>query len=168
MDGLTHTEVRTPIGSLYLISDEQIVIAAGFSSVHALQRRLSDSDNLRQLRRSSEMKWLTDLVTDYFDGDTGAFDSAYLKFRQPGGEFSQKAWRAMRKVGAGRVISYAKLAEQAGSPTAVRAAGSACGRNVIAPIIPCHRIIRSDGTLGNYGYGLTKKRWLLRHENAID
>jgi methylated-DNA-[protein]-cysteine S-methyltransferase len=65
-------------------------------------------------------------------------------------------------------MSYAQLAEQAGSPAAVRAAGSACGRNVIAPLIPCHRIIRSDGTLGNYGYGAEKKSWLLRHEGAID
>ncbi len=60
------------------------------------------------------------------------------------------------------------LAQKAGSPAAVRAAGTACGRNAIAPIIPCHRIIRSDGSLGNYGYGVGKKSWLLRHEGAID
>jgi methylated-DNA-[protein]-cysteine S-methyltransferase len=50
----------------------------------------------------------------------------------------------------------------------VRAAGTACGRNAIAPFIPCHRIIRSDGAIGNYGYGSAKKIWLLRHEKAID
>ena len=74
----------------------------------------------------------------------------------------------MRKIPSGKVITYQTLARKAGSPAAVRAAGTACGRNAIAPIIPCHRIIRSDGSLGNYGYGVGKKSWLLRHEGAID
>ncbi len=74
----------------------------------------------------------------------------------------------MRKIPAGKVITYADLAAKSGSPAAVRAAGSACGRNAIAPIIPCHRIIRSDGSLGNYGYGIRKKEWLLRHEGVTD
>jgi methylated-DNA-[protein]-cysteine S-methyltransferase len=114
------------------------------------------------------LQWLTDLVEDYFDGDINAFDGSDLKVRQAGSDFSQRAWRAMRKIRTGKVISYAELAAKIGSPAAVRAAGSACGRNAIAPMIPCHRIIRSDGTLGNYGYGLDKKSWLLRHEGAIE
>jgi len=73
----------------------------------------------------------------------------------------------MRKIPAGKTLSYADLADRAGSPAAVRAAGTACGRNLIAPIVPCHRIIKSGGALGNYGYGLGTKEWLLRHEGAL-
>lgn len=163
---LLATKCATPLGSLTLITDEQVVLAAGFSSLEELRTKLADADGSREIKRSKSLSWLTDLVVDYFEGDIDAFNS--LKVRQPGNEFSQSAWRAMRKIRSGTVISYATLAKRAGSPSAVRAAGTACGRNAIAPIIPCHRIIRTDGTLGNYGYGLSKKRWLLRHEGAID
>ena len=74
----------------------------------------------------------------------------------------------MRKIPAGKTWSYADLAERAGSPSAVRAAGTACAKNLIAPIIPCHRVIKSGGALGNYGYGLKIKEYLLRHEGALE
>ena len=70
----------------------------------------------------------------------------------------------MRKIKAGAMESYADLAYRAGSPAAVRAAGSACAKNKIAVIIPCHRIIKSGGAIGAYGWGVNKKIWLLRHE----
>ena len=82
-------------------------------------------------------------------------------------QFSQLVWKEMRKIPVGKTWSYAELAARAGSPDAVRAAGSACGKNLIAPIIPCHRVIKTGGTLGNYGYGLEIKEWLLRHEGAL-
>ena len=73
----------------------------------------------------------------------------------------------MRKIPVGKTMSYAEIAKRAGSPDAVRAAGSACARNLIAPIVPCHRVVKSGGALGNYGYGLESKEWLLRHEGAL-
>jgi methylated-DNA-[protein]-cysteine S-methyltransferase len=73
----------------------------------------------------------------------------------------------MRKVSPGKVISYAELAKKSGSPDAVRAAGSACARNLIAVVVPCHRIVKTGGALGNYAYGLEYKEWLLRHEGAL-
>ncbi|NBO17252.1 MAG: MGMT family protein [Actinobacteria bacterium] len=73
----------------------------------------------------------------------------------------------MRKIPAGKTLSYAELAKRAGSADAIRAAGTACGNNLIAPIIPCHRIIKSGGALGNYGYGIKVKEWLLTHEGAL-
>ena len=105
------------------------------------------------------------LLDDYFDGDLKALDG--ISVRQPGEKFSQSAWRAMRKVVPGKVISYADLAKRAGSPDAVRAAGSACARNLIALVVPCHRIVKTGGGLGNYAYGLKTKDWLLRHEGAL-
>ncbi|MEY2798830.1 MAG: hypothetical protein RIS22_1096 [Actinomycetota bacterium] len=166
MKPLAQLKVATPIGSLYLITDEQVLLAAGFSSFSALHQKLSNTDQTRKVITDSKGRWITALIDEYFDGDINAFNT--LEVRQPGSAFSQRAWRAMRKIPAGKVISYADLAMRAGSPAAVRAAGSACGRNAIAPIIPCHRIIRSDGSLGNYGYGIGKKSWLLRHEGVIE
>jgi methylated-DNA-[protein]-cysteine S-methyltransferase len=83
---------------------------------------------------------------------------------QPGGTFRQAAWKAMRAVPPGEVITYAELAARAGNPGAVRAAGSACAQNRVAPIVPCHRIVRTGGGLGGYYYGLPVKEWLLAHE----
>ena len=102
---------------------------------------------------------------DYFDGDISAING--ISVRQPGAAFSQAAWKAMRKVRAGAVISYADLADRAGSAAAVRAAGSACAKNAIMLVVPCHRIVKSGGALGNYAYGVNKKEWLLRHEGAL-
>ena len=166
MNPLTQIKTKTPLGSLYLICDEQILIAAGFSNFAALYEKLSVEDRGRKIFVGKNTRWITDIVADYFDGDLDAFNS--LEVRQPGSAFSQKAWRAMRRIPSGKVITYSTLAQKVGSPAAVRAAGTACGRNAIAPIIPCHRIIRSDGTVGNYGYGVQKKIWLLRHEGAIE
>jgi methylated-DNA-[protein]-cysteine S-methyltransferase len=73
----------------------------------------------------------------------------------------------MRKVKAGKTLSYSDLAERAGSPAAVRAAGSACAKNAIVLVVPCHRIVKTGGALGNYAYGLGKKEWLLRFEAAL-
>jgi len=73
----------------------------------------------------------------------------------------------MRKVSPGKTISYSELAKRAGSADAVRAAGSACARNLIALVVPCHRIVKTGGALGNYAYGLPVKEWLLRHEGAL-
>jgi len=91
-----------------------------------------------------------------------------IKVRQMGARFSQEVWKVMRKIPAGKTLSYAELAKRAGSVNAIRAAGTACGNNLIAPIIPCHRIVKSGGALGNYGYGVKIKEWLLRHEGALD
>ena len=73
----------------------------------------------------------------------------------------------MRKIPAGKTLSYAELAAKAGSANAVRAAGSACARNLIAPIVPCHRVVKTGGELGNYAYGLHLKEELLRFESAL-
>jgi methylated-DNA-[protein]-cysteine S-methyltransferase len=119
----------------------------------------------RDLKKFLRFPVITDLLNDYFAGDIAAING--ISVRQPGAPFSQAAWKAMRKVKGGKVLSYADLADNAGSPAAVRAAGSACAKNAIALVVPCHRIVKTGGALGNYAYGLSKKEWLLRHENAL-
>ena len=73
----------------------------------------------------------------------------------------------MRKVKPGKTITYSQLAQKAGSPRAVRAAGSACAKNAIALVVPCHRILATGGGLGGYAYGLDAKKWLLAHEGVL-
>jgi methylated-DNA-[protein]-cysteine S-methyltransferase len=156
---------KTPVGNIYLIADSGILIAAGFKSLNSLQNRLSPSDKLRKIEPIEKIPKISKLIDNYFEGRLDALNLIHV--RQPGAQFSQKVWKVMRAIPAGMTISYAQLAKKAGSPAAFRAAGTACGNNLIAPIIPCHRIIKSDGTLGNYGYGVAIKEKLLRLEGAI-
>lgn len=159
------TSHKTPIGTLNLIAHEDVLLGANLSTVSALKALLDEQDKTREIKEMKSIPVISDLISDYFDGDLSALDA--IKVRQPGAHFSQAAWKAMRKVKAGKTLSYADLAERAGSAAAVRAAGSACAKNAIVLVVPCHRIVKTGGSLGNYAYGLTKKEWLLRFEAAL-
>jgi len=130
-----------------------------------LTNNLEEEDREQGITDLKRLPIITDLLEDYFGGDLKALDG--ISVRQPGEKFSQSAWKAMRKVAPGKTISYGELAKRAGSSEAVRAAGSACARNLIALVVPCHRIVKTGGALGNYAYGLGVKEWLLRHEGAL-
>ena len=162
---LLRTTLKTPVGALSLISREHILIAAGFTSQDELLSSISKQDRQLESKKVSQIPIISDLVSDYFDGDLRALDG--IKVDQEGEKFSQSAWRVMRKISPGRTLTYADLAKRAGSEDAVRAAGSACARNLIALVVPCHRIDKTGGALGNYAYGLKYKQWLLSHEGAL-
>jgi methylated-DNA-[protein]-cysteine S-methyltransferase len=100
----------------------------------------------------------------YFAGDLHAFDGVALD--AGGTPFQQRVWAALREIPAGETISYLTLARRIGDPTAARAVGAANGANPIAIVVPCHRVIASDGRLSGYGGGVHRKRWLLDHERA--
>ncbi len=159
------TSISTPIGNLNLIADEHVLLGANLSTLKALKESLSEEDSQRNIKTVTTIPAISDLINDYFDGDLTALNA--IQVRQPGAHFSQAAWKAMKKVKAGSIISYGELAERAGSPAAVRAAGSACAKNAIVLVVPCHRIVKTGGALGNYAYGLNKKEWLLHHEGAL-
>ena len=159
------TSHKTPIGTLNLIAQEDVLLAANLSTISAAKASLDEDDRIRGFREVKTIPVLSDLLNDYFDGDLSALNA--IKVRQPGAPFSQAAWKAMRRIKAGKTMSYADLAERAGSPAAVRAAGSACAKNAIVLVVPCHRIVKTGGALGNYAYGLNKKEWLLRFEAAL-
>jgi len=159
------TTSKTPIGNLNLIADEHVLLGANLSNISALKSGLDVSDQSREIKVVKSIPIISDLIADYFDGDISAING--ISARQPGATFSQAAWKAMRKVKAGAVISYADLAGRAGSAAAVRAAGTACAKNAIMLVVPCHRIVKSGGALGNYAYGVNKKEWLLSHEGAL-
>ena len=156
---------KTPIGDLFLVSDEHILLAAGFKSFKDLFDRMDPKDSSREVKSVKSIPIISELISDYFAGDLTAFGG--IKVRQPGAAFSQAAWKAMRKVAPGKTWSYADLAAKAGSPAAVRAAGSACANNAIMLVVPCHRIVKTGGALGNYAYGVDKKQWLLSHEGFL-
>jgi len=99
----------------------------------------------------------------YHAGDLTAPDTVPVRQRS-GGVFLTTAWKVLREVGAGEHVSYTELAGRTGNPAANRAAAQACARNAAALFVPCHRVIRTDGSLGGFRWGLPAKRWLLAHE----
>lgn len=107
---------------------------------------------------------VADQLAEYFAGTRTAFTIALDLSRVPG--FRGEVLEAMARIPHGATVSYAELARAAGRPTAVRAAGSACATNPVPVIVPCHRVVRSDGRLGNYGGGVPMKRDLLRMEGV--
>ncbi|MEY3889844.1 MAG: hypothetical protein RLY62_26 [Actinomycetota bacterium] len=162
---LVSTNLRTPIGELTLIADEDILVASGFYGIENLKNRIFDQDRNQKIKYSKSIPIISELVEAYFEGDLNSINA--IKVRQSGAKFSQEVWKALRKIPSGKTLTYTELAARAGSKAAIRAAGTACGQNLIAPIVPCHRIIKSGGAIGNYAYGIKIKEWLLSHEGAL-
>ena len=165
--------VPTPAGTMCLaVTPDGVVRAAGFGDLDLLLGRLSLAEpavaagavQVRRVPTGELPTAVVDAVRRYAAGEAGALD--VVPVTQPGGAFFQEVWRAMRRVPPGTTVTYTELAEMSGRPAAVRAAGTACARNLVAPFVPCHRIVRSDGTLGGYAYGLDAKRALLDHERG--
>lgn len=103
-------------------------------------------------------------IGEYFDGSRRQFDLSLILH---GTEFQEKVWRQLLEIPYGATMSYEQMAQAIGRPGAQRAVGTANGRNPMAVIIPCHRVVRNDGTLGGYGGGLWRKQLLLDHEQNI-
>jgi methylated-DNA-[protein]-cysteine S-methyltransferase len=167
-DTILVTVLDTPIGPLSLLARNGALVGGGFTADPA-QLHVRMHPSLRRLSvapaRQDDLSWLVKPVRAYFEGDVGALGG--LTVHQPGTPSRQRLWTAMRAVVPGTTVSYATLAAQAGNPAAPRAAGAACAANLIAPVVPCHRVLRTGGRLGGYYYGLDRKEWLLRHEGAL-
>ncbi|MGH9063485.1 MAG: methylated-DNA--[protein]-cysteine S-methyltransferase [Acidimicrobiales bacterium] len=163
MPPIESSVMSTPAGPLCLLVDDGVLIGAGFVAAPSeLQARLAAPDRSRPLHSVADLGAVTAALAAYLHGDLIALDR--LPVRQPGTPHQHRLWEELRRVAPGTTVTYGDLAARAGSPRAARAAGSACARNLVAPVVPCHRVLHSDGTLGGYGYGLSAKRWLLDHE----
>jgi len=172
---LLATVVPTPAGPLAVVvtPEDGVVRAAGFESVELTAARLAVALRARgvceltsaQAAEDPALVVVVGAAQRYAAGDGAALD--VVPAEQPGGPFFQDVWTAMRAIPAGRTSSYAQLAAAAGRPAAARAAGGACARNLLAPFVPCHRVVRTDGSLGGYFYGLGTKRALLAHEGVV-
>ena len=115
-------------------------------------------------RDDSVFQSVREQLEAYFEGELRDFE---LPLRMAGTPFQHLVWEGLRAIPYGETVSYAELARRIGRPGASRAVGSANGRNPIAIVVPCHRVIAADGTLGGYGGGLDRKEWLLQHEAAV-
>jgi methylated-DNA-[protein]-cysteine S-methyltransferase len=165
--GSTTVTLATPDGSFTVIEAEGAVLASGWTDatseltgqIHPVLRATTFD------RAASSMQPLLDAVAQYYDGDLTAPRRAVV--RQVSGPFRSHAWDVLRAVEPGAPVTYLEYARRAGNPTAVRAAAGACARNAAALFVPCHRVIRTDGSLGGFRWGLPVKQRLLDREAGL-
>lgn len=156
----------TPVGEMTAVFNGAALCHLDFSDCpDRIERLLSHRFPAYEKMTKANPCGIRDCVRAYFDGDANAFNG--LKLETGGTAFQQSVWRALRNIPYGRAISYAELARNIGNPKAVRAVGTANGQNPISIIIPCHRVIGSDGTLAGYAGGIERKRKLLSLEGAL-
>ncbi|MGV9377188.1 methylated-DNA--[protein]-cysteine S-methyltransferase [Nonomuraea sp. NPDC003707] len=157
--------IPTPVGPLSLLSREGVVVAAGFTADPTeMFVRLTPELQSEGLEVVDDLGAASAAVRAYLAGDLDALDTVQVS--QPGTATRKRLHATLREVKAGTTVSYAELAERAGMPrTAARAAGSACAQNLIAPFVPCHRVLPSGGGYGGYYYGVPVKEWLIAHES---
>jgi methylated-DNA-[protein]-cysteine S-methyltransferase len=162
---VTVDEVASPIGPLTIAERSGRVCLLHFGADGAdvdacLGRWYPGEERVRAPIDSIRLALQT-----YFAGDCRALDALAVELN--GTPFQRKVWKALRDIPSGSTLSYADLARRIGEPRAVRAVGAANGANPVAVIVPCHRVIGTDGTLTGYGGGLERKQWLLAHEGVL-
>jgi len=160
---LEWSTMDTPVGPLTFIASPDALVAGGFTTDPiSLHQRLATPLKSAELVQRRSLGEFSTAAGQYFAGDLTAWDT--IPVTQTGGPFLEKVWRTLRQIPPGETVTYTELAAMAGRPEAVRAAAQGCARNLVAPIVPCHRVVGRDGTLRGYYYGLAVKRWLLDHE----
>ena len=162
---LKRTVVHSPIGDMLIVTRGAALCALGFADLEsellqAIARRFGST----AIEKDTGPSPLDARLTSYFAGDLEALDDIALE--SPGTAFQRRVWAALRAIPPGETTSYSALAAAVGAPRAVRAVGTANGQNLAALVVPCHRVIRADGSLGGYAGGLERKRWLLGHERS--
>ena len=150
--------IPTPIGDL--VGWGQDGTLAGLDFADSLKPACLDPGWRRD---DNAFPRLVDQLEGYFAGQLTNFD---LRLATGGTPFQRRVWDALRSIPYGTTTTYGELAAELGKPRAVRAVGSANGRNPISIVIPCHRVVGADGSLTGYGGGLLRKKWLLAHERG--
>ena len=152
MNDIQKTYFESPIGMIEISGDEK-----GISSVEFFEDRKNDSKNTDHLKNCLKQ------LDEYFSGKRKSFS---LKLNLKGTEFQKMVWKGLLKIPFGETVSYLDVAKGIGNEKAVRAVGNANNKNNISIIIPCHRVIGSNGKLIGYGGGLWRKKWLIDFENG--
>ena len=156
----------TPVGPFTALVDaDGAVLAAGWTDGPERLLPLVHPSLRSPDVAEGELGAVADAVRAYHGGELSAV--ADVPVRQRSGQFMEHAWEVLRAVPPGSPVSYTEYAAKAGRPAAVRAAAAACARNAAALFVPCHRVLRSDGSLGGFRWGLEVKRWLLAHEAGV-
>ena len=160
--------IETPLGAMLAIADDAGLRLLEFADRRALERELGI---LRQRLRAkivpgehAHLTAIREQLAEYFAGTRAAFD---VPLAPVGSEFQTRTWETLRAIPHAETRSYSWMAEQLKIPGASRAVGRANGTNMLCVIIPCHRVIRADGTLCGYGGGVWRKKWLLEHERKF-
>ena len=146
--------IKTPLGIAKIIGDNK-----GISEISVLD----EGDISKSIPK--ELKEVVAQLKDYFSGKRNDFE---LKLNPKGTDFQQKVWQELGNIPFGKTITYLDLAKKLGDPKVIRAAASANGKNPLWIIVPCHRVIGTDGSLTGYAGGLWRKKWLLEHENPTN
>lgn len=156
--------MQTPVGNAVLIADEHGALRMFFweDPTDTWRQRFRRRYGSTELVSRRDPFGHATALARYFGGEISALDAIPVAFI--GTPFQQKVWTALRTIPGGTTLSYGALARRIGAPAAVRAVGLANGSNPIGVVVPCHRVIGSDGSLTGYGGGLPRKRWLLEHE----
>jgi methylated-DNA-[protein]-cysteine S-methyltransferase len=152
------TYVESPIGKLLLCTDGEALIGLYMDGPSDSP---SELDQWTYDPSAGPLPEVARQLDEYFKGDRREFD---LPIRMHGTAFQQRVWRGLMEIPYGETRSYGEQAKRIGNPNASRAVGLANGRNPIAIVVPCHRVIGADGSLTGFGGGLERKRWLLAHE----
>jgi methylated-DNA-[protein]-cysteine S-methyltransferase len=158
--------LASPIGPLTIAAHDDRVCLLHFGEAGTeVRRTLSRWYPSEPVADHPDPAGAAGALRSYFDGNLDVLD--HIRVELNGTSFQQQVWDALRSVRAGTTAAYADIARAVSAPRAVRAVGAANGANPVAVIVPCHRIVGSDGSLTGYGGGLDRKRWLLRHEGCL-
>lgn len=161
---LTLDRIATPIGTALVVTDETGVLRAFNWTDYEDRMRTWIGKRYPKATLGEGVSPARPAFEAYFAGDLDAL--AAVPWDGAGTAFQKKVWATLCSIPAGETWTYARLAQAIGRPTAVRAVGLANGSNPVAVVVPCHRVIGSDGSLTGYGGGLPRKKWLLSHEGA--
>lgn len=145
------TFFKTPLGIAKIIGDKN-----GISEIS-----IQDNGEITE-RIPAVLEEAVHQLQDYFDGKRTDFD---FKINPKGTEFQQKVWQSLIEIPFGKTMSYLDLSKKLGDVKAIRAVASANGKNPLWIVVPCHRVIGTNGSLTGYAGGLWRKKWLLEHEN---
>lgn len=143
--------IKTPLGTAKITGDEY-----GIASISILEEGTITKKIPKDLKEAASQ------LQDYFNGKRTSFD---FKLNPQGTEFQQKVWQALLEIPFGKTVSYMDITKKLGDVKAIRAVASANGKNPLWIVIPCHRVIGTNGSLTGYAGGLWRKKWLLEHEN---
>ncbi|RXG17867.1 methylated-DNA-[protein]-cysteine S-methyltransferase [Leeuwenhoekiella aestuarii] len=146
--------IDSPLGTLVIQGDE-----LGLQRVEFIDEKIPQSERIPVALEDAVFQ-----LSDYFEGKRKTFD---LKLNPQGTDFQKRVWLQLAQIPFGKTTSYLQMAKDLDDPKVIRAAASANGKNPIAIIIPCHRVIGSDNSMTGYAGGIWRKKWLLEHENPV-
>jgi len=163
MEAVFYSRITSPVGPLIVGATARGLFCLEFDSPGALLYRTRNNHNLWLFSEEKTEQFVREL-REYFAGTRTRFQFA---LDLHGTEFQKRCWKALTRIPYGKTTTYAAIAKQVGHPKASRAVGQANHSNPMAIVVPCHRVLQADGSLGGYGGGLDKKAALLRLEGAI-